>query len=346
MISEGQFIAALIFVFGAIVGSFLNVCIVRLPHEQSVVLPPSHCVRCKKSIPWYDNVPLLSYLWLGGRCRFCKAGISPRYFIVELLTALMFVGFYSYYGLTPSFFAYLLMACGFVVATFVDLEHRIIPDEVSLGGAKAGLILSLVLVDLHDTSNLTLFVGRMILWGTLVFCAFGHVLEFFFARELMQNNSPEENAAKEEKALWWTIGLAVAFDLAVWLLLPKVHFPGIEKARPYLLSLDASVIGMMVGGGIIYAMGVFGNVIFKKESMGGGDVKLLAMIGAFLGWKLAVLTFFIAPFFGAVYGIIEKIRTKKSEIAYGPFLVAGALISLFYGSRVIEWIMSGYGLYP
>ncbi len=113
----------------------------------------------------------------------------------------------------------------------------------------------------------------------------------------------------------------------------------------HLHSLGLSFLGAIVGGGLIYAMGMLGDFLFKKESMGGGDVKLLAMIGAFLGWQLAILTFFVAPVFGAVFGVIEKIRTKESTIAYGPFLVLGALISLFYGREIIMWILRGYGIF-
>ncbi len=263
-----------IFFIGAIVGSFLNVCIVRLPYEQSVVKPRSHCVHCQKTIPWYDNIPFLSYIILGGRCRFCKERISFRYFMVEFLTAGTFVFFFIIFGLTPIYLAYMVMVSCFIVAIFVDFEHRIIPDEVSVGGMFAGLIFSLFIPELHG-----------------------------------------------------------------------YHTGGGAGLWPYAKSLGQSLLGVLIGGGSIYGMGLLGDFIFKKESMGGGDVKLLAMIGAFLGWKLALLTFFIAPFFGAVYGVIEKIRTKDSAIAYGPFLVLGALISLFYGDWIIEWIKGGYGLY-
>lgn len=270
--TEIQLMSFLFFVFGAILGSFLNVCIVRMPHERSVVFPASHCVHCKQPLLWYDNIPFFSYLALGGKCRFCKKPISFRYFLVEFITALTFVGFYLYYGLTPILAAYLVMVCGFIVATFVDFEHRIIPDEISVGGMCAGLALSL--------------------------------------------------------------------------LIPQLHFENVSPGiMSHFMSLGWSVVGVLVGGGSIYAMGLLGDFIFKKESMGGGDVKLMAMVGAFMGWKLALLTFFIAPFFGAVYGIVEKIRTKESAIAYGPFLVAGALVSLFWGEKIIGWILSGYGVY-
>src|SRR3989338_1153338 len=238
------------FLLGAIIGSFLNVCIVRLPHEKSVVVPGSHCVACKKPIQWFDNIPLISYLALWGKCRHCGAKFSARYFFVELLTAGTFVFFYHHYGLQWLIVPYLAMVCGFIVATFVDFEHRIIPDEVSIGGMIAGLVFSAFIPAMHGMES---------------------------------NQQP-----------WITA---------------------------HLKSFGWSAVGLLVGGGSIYLMGILGDVLFKKESMGGGDVKLMAMVGAFLGWKAAILTFFIAPVFGAVYGIIEKIRTKDTTIAYGPFLV-------------------------
>lgn len=258
-----------VFIFGAIVGSFCNVCIVRMPHEKSVVWPGSHCPHCKKSIAWHDNIPFLSYILLRGRCRHCQKPISIRYFIVELVTAVSFVIFYLHFGFTPLFFAYLVLLGGLIIATFVDLEHRIIPDEISIGGIVVGFILSY--------------------------------------------------------------------------LIPQMH-PDFMGPPSQLLSAWRSCLGIVIGGGAIYGMGLMGDIIFKKESMGGGDVKFLAMIGAFLGWQMALLTFFVAPLFGAVFGIIVKIRTKESVIPYGPFLALGALISLFWGNALIDWVISGYGL--
>ena len=272
--TEQILIAAAFFFAGSIVGSFLNVCIVRMPQEKSVVLPASHCVSCQHPIPWYDNIPFFSYLCLGGKCRFCKSKISIRYFLVEWITAMTFVLFYFYFGLTLLLIPYLTMVSCFIVATFVDFEHRIIPDEISVGGMGAGLVLSFLLPQMHGVSS--------------------------------------------HHHLW---------------ILNHLH------------SLGLSLLGVVAGGGLIYGMGMLGDFLFKKESMGGGDVKLLAMIGAFLGWQLAVLTFFIAPFFGAIFGVIEKIRTKDTAIAYGPFLAVGALVSLFWGDKILLWVMHGYGLY-
>ena len=254
-----------IFVIGTMTGSFLNVCIVRLPLEKSIVFPGSHCVACRTPIKWHDNIPLISWLVLGGRCRACREKISFRYWFVELLTGVTFFLFYKYYGMQTVLWPYLVMVSGFIVATFVDFEHRIIPDEVSIGGMIAGVVLSLFVPQLHGT-----------------------------------------------------------------------HSP--------FLGVGYSLVGLLVGGGAIYLMGIIGDFVFKKETMGGGDVKLMGMVGAFMGWKLALLTFFLAPFFGAVYGIVEKIRTKDSTIAYGPFIVLGALTSMFWGDLIIAWILRG-GIY-
>lgn len=253
------------FCLGAITGSFLNVCIVRLPLEKSVVSPGSHCVACLSPIAWYDNVPLISWIVLRGRCRRCRANISFRYWFVEFLTGLAFFLFYRHFGWQPILLPYLVMLSGFIVAVFVDFSHRIIPDEVSITGIVAGVIFSLLI-------------------------------------------------------------------------------PQLQQTHSALLGLGLSLWGVMTGGGVIYLMGMIGDFFFKKETMGGGDVKLVAMVGAFMGWKLALLTFFIAPFFGLVYGLVEKVRTKDSTIAYGPFLVMGALVSLFWGNQIIDFVLSG-GIY-
>jgi len=253
----------IVFIFGLLVGSFLNVCIYRLPREKSVVKPRSFCPQCKKTIRWYDNVPLLSYIILGGKCRYCKAKISLQYFIVELITGLFFLLFYYYLGLSLPFVIYLVFVCGLIVATFVDFNFRIIPDEISVGGIVLGLIISLAFPQLHNTQN-------------------------------------------------------------------------------HLLGLYRSFLGVIIGGGIIWLTGIIGDFIFKKETMGGGDVKLLAMIGAFLGWPLAVLTFFLAPLVGSIIGIIIWIKTKSSLIAYGPYLALASIVSLLWGGRIIRWILFRY----
>ena len=259
------------FIFGSIAGSFLNVCIHRMPLGESVVWPSSHCPNCKKRIPSYDNVPFISYLLLGGKCRFCKKAISLRYPLVELLTAVSFLLLFTRFGLSFDFFFYVVLLSALIVATFVDIKHRIIPDEVSVGGLIVGFILSAIKgLNLHPFS--------------------------FHVRPMID-----------------------------------------------------SFLGIIIGGGIIYLSGlIFDTVYFKmlkkppiqgeKESMGGGDVKLLAMIGAFLGWEKAVLTFFIAPFFGLALGLINLFVKKDHTIPYGPFLSLAALASLFWADKILGFI--------
>jgi leader peptidase (prepilin peptidase)/N-methyltransferase len=263
----------LVFIFGSLVGSFLNVCIHRLPLGESVVSPRSYCPKCKKSIPWYDNIPFLSYLILGGRCRYCKEKIPFGYFIVELLTAVIFLIFYNRYGLTLNFLFYVIFTCGLIVATFVDIKHRIIPDEISVGGIVAGLLL----------------------------------------------NGMRGLRFKPFSYDW----------------LPLVN----------------SFLGIIIGAGIIWLTGFLFDLVYFKllkkppiqgetESMGGGDVKLMAMIGAFLGWQQGLLTFFLAPVFGAVVGVINLVTTRDHTIPYGPFLSLAAFISVLWFNQIISLILA------
>ncbi|MBU1998922.1 MAG: prepilin peptidase [Candidatus Omnitrophota bacterium] len=264
-----------IFLLGTVIGSFLNVCIYRMPLSQSVVKPRSYCPHCKKRIAWYDNIPFLSFIFLGGRCRFCKNQISLRYFIVELITASAFVLLYWRYGLSFNFFYYSIFLCGLIIATFVDIQHRIIPDEISIGGVIVGLILNIVRVFVLRASN---------------------------------------------------YGFQTILD---------------------------SLLGIIVGGGIIFLSGYLFDLVYFKllkkpaidgetASMGGGDVKLLAMIGAFLGWQNALLTFFIAPFFGVVIGIFNLIFKKEHTIAYGPFLCLGAIVSWYWADKILSFLLLRY----
>lgn len=262
----------IVFIFGSIVGSFLNVCIHRMPKSESVVWPRSHCPKCQKRIPGYDNIPFISFILLRGKCRFCQQKISLRYPLVELLTAFLMLALFNRFDLSYSFFLYMVMLWSLIIATFVDIPHRIIPDEVSVGGAIIGLIMVSI-------TGFTL-----------------SPLKFSFS--------------------------------------------------PMLRSLT----GMVAGGGIIYLTGVLFDLIYFKllkrspidgetESMGGGDVKLLAMIGAFMGWQMAVLTFFLAPFFGVVIGVVNLITKKSHTIPYGPFLSIAALVSLFWANKIIRLIL-------
>jgi leader peptidase (prepilin peptidase)/N-methyltransferase len=242
-------------VLGAIVGSFLNVCISRLPKEESIVRPGSHCPKCKTPIRFYDNIPLLSYLLLRGKCRYCQASISIQYPIVEAITALSSFFLFITFGVSLSFFYYFSFVAALIAITVIDLYHQIIPDVISLPGIVIGLLGSLVI--------------------------------------------------------------------------PQITF-------------WSSLIGVLSGGGSLFLVATVYQWLFKREGMGGGDVKLLAMIGAFLGWKAVILTIFLSSFIGSIIGItvmLIKGKDFKYAIPFGPFLALGAVISLFLGENLISWYL-------
>ncbi|MBI3999958.1 MAG: prepilin peptidase [Candidatus Omnitrophica bacterium] len=252
-----------IFILGTIFGSFFNVCIHRLPREESIAWPPSRCPACQKSIAWYDNIPLLSLVCLKGCCRYCGVRIAPRYFVVEFMTGLFYLWIWFYFGLTVQALVCAVLFSLLLVATVVDLEHQIIPDEVSLGGFGAGILFSILIPSLHG------------------------------------------------ETIWWR-------------------------------GLIHSALGALVGGGIIYATGVIGSFIFKKEAMGGGDVKLLAMLGAFVGWKKVILVYLLAPVLALPLGLFLKFVKRADVIAYGPFLSLAGWMSFLWGDQFIVWYLSGF----
>ncbi len=244
------------FVIGAVVGSFLNVCIYRLPRNESIVFPPSRCPQCGFRIPFYDNVPIVSYLVLRGRCRSCKASISFQYPLVELINALLALFLFMRFGPTLAFLVLFLFCSAMVVITFIDLEHQIIPDAISLPGIVVGFIFS-----------------------------------FFF--------------------------------------------PGV--------GWQSSLIGIAVGGGSLLLVAYGYQLITKKEGMGGGDIKLLAMMGAFFGWKAVLFIIFVSSLVGSVIGItVMVIRGKDSKLAipFGPFLALGAILYIFFGRQAIHWYLT------
>ncbi|MCK4859077.1 MAG: prepilin peptidase [Candidatus Omnitrophica bacterium] len=248
-----------IFILGLMIGSFLNVCIYRLPKGIFSKERFSFCPHCKQRIRWFDNIPLLSYIFLRGRCRHCRQRISFVYPLVELIGGLCFLFLFVYLGLTPLFFIYSLLICALIVSTFTDFEERIVPNEISVGGLVVGLLISFI-------------------------------------------------------------------------------YPLLQGVSSHWTGLFNSFLGALVGGASLYLTGIFGNIVFRKESMGGGDIKLLAMVGAFLGWKMVLLVFFISPFFGAVVGIALKLKEKAETIPYAPFLSLGSLISLVWGKGILIWL--------
>ncbi len=243
-------------VIGALIGSFLNVCILRLPKGESILTPGSHCPRCQKPIAFYDNIPVISYLLLGGKCRTCRHSISIQYPLIEGITALSSFFLLLKFGISWNTLFYFSFVSALIVITVIDLYHQIIPDVISLPGIAVGLIGSL--------------------------------------------------------------------------LLPRIVF------------LD-SLIGMFLGGGTLFLVATVYQWMFKREGMGGGDIKLLAMIGAFLGWKAVILTILLSSLIGSITGIALiglKGKDFKYAIPFGPFLSLAAVISLFYGDPLIHWYLS------
>jgi leader peptidase (prepilin peptidase)/N-methyltransferase len=242
---------------GLIVGSFLNVCIYRLPRRESLVWPASRCTSCERPLSWYDNVPIVSWLVLGGRCRTCRAPISAAYPIVEAITSAVFVGAALVYGLSWLLVVRLVFASALIVLFVIDLRHRILPNAITLPGIAAGFVAS-------------------------------------------------------------------------WFLAP---------------GWLSSLIGIVAGGGILLVMAEGYYRVRGQEGLGMGDVKMLAMIGAFLGWPLMVLTLVLASCAGSIVGVslIASGRGRlQAALPFGTFLALGALVAAVAGDGILAWYLTFY----
>ncbi|BFU89335.1 MAG: Type 4 prepilin-like proteins leader peptide-processing enzyme [Nitrospira sp.] len=238
---------------GALIGSFLNVCIHRLPRQESIAWPGSHCPKCSYPIAWYDNIPILSYLALVGRCRHCTVRIPLRYPLVEVLNVSGYVALLWVFGPSWVTVIYGLFYSALLVVAGTDLSHKIIPNAVTFPGIIVGLV-----------------------------CA----------------------------------------------------------ATVLPLGFLDSLLGILVGGGILWLLAWASPYLFGKEGMGGGDIKLLAMIGAFLGWQPALMTIMVGSLLGSLVGgalIAAQVIKREDYIPFGPFLVCGALVALFFGRPLLDW---------
>jgi len=249
------FIDIFVFCAGLCVGSFINVCIYRLPLKISVISPGSFCPSCKNKLKWYHNIPVLSYIFLKGKCGYCDEPVSARYIFIEILCGFIFLLNFQYFGLGFESVSYVVFELLLVVVIFVDLKYMIIPDEISIGGIFAGFLSSFVRNDLN-----------------------------------------------------WT----------------------------------DSLLGILIGGGILLLIIKGYYLLTKKEGMGGGDVKLLAMIGAFLGYKSVFFVIFFSSMLGTAVGvplILLKSKGKEYAIPFGPFLSVAAVIYLYFGQLIINWYL-------
>lgn len=247
-----HFIIIFSIAFGAVVGSFLNVVILRLPQEGgSVVFPASHCPKCKTPLSWYENIPILSYIFLRGKCNHCSTKISLQYPTVELLMALLSGAVFYTFGLSITAAGYFLFCAALLVIIWIDIHHQIIPDVISLPGIVVGFLFS--------------FFNSQLTW-------------------------------------------------------------------------QSSLIGLLIGGGILYAIAMLYFILRKQEGMGGGDIKLLAMIGAFLGWQSLLFVIFFSSLSGTVVGLAAMAKQQKggaTRIPFGPFLSIAALLYLFFNTQIL-----------
>ncbi len=251
------FLIAVVAVLGLAVGSFLNVCIYRLPRQESLAWPASHCTACGRPLQWYENIPVISYLALRGRCRTCGERISVVYPLIEIAASVIAVGWYEQFGLSALFAARLLFAFAMLVLFVIDLRHHILPNVITVPGIVVGVAFSF-------------------------------------------------------------------FGPPGWV---------------------ASILGLLLGGGALWLLAEAWFRLRHEEAMGFGDVKMLAMIGAFLGWKSMILTLVLGSFLGSVIGIglmAAGAASRKSQLPFGTFLALAALVACLFGDQIVNWYASFY----
>ncbi|TMP95373.1 MAG: prepilin peptidase [Verrucomicrobia bacterium] len=347
--------SAFAFILGAAVGSFLNVCIYRLPLDLSVNEPRrSFCPACKKPIPWHQNLPLISWLVLRGRCANCGSRIAFRYFAVELLTALLFLAIWQGFSWQMAV-AYWIFASFLIAGTFIDFEHFIIPDRVTIGGMIAGFVASLAVPALMDTNSRLAAGIRSVLAATLGYVVLLIVLEagkIAFGKKRIRFDAPTP--------FIWTkrdddADFVVGTEQTLW----SDHFAR-ERDR-LLLQCDETKIDNHTYGSVTLdfhydRVGVEGNVLvldhvteisgvarelqIPREAMGRGDLKFLAAIGAFLGWRAVLFSLFAGSLLGSIVGLIALVVGKRvwsAKLPFGPYLAFGALTWIFFGDAFLGW---------
>jgi leader peptidase (prepilin peptidase) / N-methyltransferase len=377
--------AALGFLFGAFIGSFLNVCIHRLPRNESVVLPPSRCYSCGTQVQWYDNLPVISYLILCGRCRWCDAPFSVRYLLLEVLVGALsaLVMWWAFNdpgapapwllslgvadGIARAISAAVILALAYllVVASFIDLEHTIIPDELTKPFQLAAPLLALgsgsvlghrllfdpsswlvqrnILGDATATTSLFVWIVVLVVGGVLLVLA----LSLPLARTIYSRFCPPEQRWSEADhrgfrlGVLWFMGATVVSTLLV---LTLVWWqPGGEVGgwwRQCAGHGALALFGSLVGWLSLYLVGLIGTIAFRRNAMGFGDVKFLAPIGAFLGPIGVLYAFFFAAMVGTVVGLPMRLLASRREIPFGPWLAVGAVLALLWGPTLHHWLFS------
>jgi leader peptidase (prepilin peptidase)/N-methyltransferase len=347
--------SVLAFFLGAAIGSFLNVCIYRLPLDLSVNQPRrSFCPACKNPIPWHQNLPLISWLTLRGRCANCGSRIAFRYFGVELITALLFLAVWRTFP-WPEALAYWVFVSLVVVATFIDFEHFIIPDQITIGGTVAGLVASLAVPELMNTDSRLAAIIRSALAAALGYLTLLIVLEagkmaFGRKRIVLEKPTPffwkrqgedADFAVGDERSLWSDY-FARETDRLV------LHCDEVKiDQRTYKdVTLQFHYNRVAVGGEellldqIDEISGVVRELQIPREAMGRGDLKFLAAIGAFLGWRAVLFSIFAGSLLGSLVGLVTIVLGKRvwsAKLPFGPYLAFGALTWMFFGPAFIRW---------
>jgi leader peptidase (prepilin peptidase) / N-methyltransferase len=355
-----HFWSVVFFVFGCIVGSLLNVCIHRMPRGESIVTPGSHCPHCGYSIPWYLNIPLITWLYLRGKCANCGAGISVRYFLVELFTGTVFLGCWLFYGAQSPAMAlvYCLFLASLIVATFIDFEHLIIPDEITIGGIVVGFIASALVPELHAH----LFTGalpsraealKLSFWGI---AAGGGIIytivrlgKLAFGRQRISFESgarivftetclrlPDMEIPYEE--IFYRKSDVVRFVATTVELPDRCYFRTLVRLTPERLeigdeSFSPEEIGQMEA--------VTDEIVLPREAMGLGDVKFMAAIGAVLGWQAVLFSLMLSSLLGSIAGgvmiALKKLGKTNRIIPYGPYIALAATLWIFGGKQLVAW---------
>jgi leader peptidase (prepilin peptidase)/N-methyltransferase len=335
------------------VGSFLNVCIYRLPLGQSIVSPPSHCPHCKYSIPWYLNVPLVTWLWLRGKCANCRAPISIRYFLVELLTGLLFAACWilTRHRSPVVALVYCLVVAGLIVATFIDFEHFIIPDEITLGGMVVGFVCSFLVPALHNTSSITtslkqsfigMAVGAGIIYGIL------RLGKLMFGRQKFSLPGetkitftetsvclPDKEIPYED--LFYRQSDVIALHARRLELADRCYSDVLVRLSPSRLQIGEDQFNPEE---VPFMEAMSGEIILPREAMGLGDVKFMGAIGAFLGWQAVLFSLMVSSFIGSLVGvslIVMKKQAWSSRLPYGPYIAMAAVLWIFWGWRLVGW---------
>ncbi len=350
------------FAFGAIFGSLANVCIHRMPRGESIVTPRSHCPGCGYMIPWFHNIPLVSWLQLKGACASCGSKISSRYFLVELLTGVLFLSCWLAVGADSkaAAVAYCALMFGFIIATFIDMEHFIIPDEITLGGIVVGFLASTAVPILHglDVNGAVLSRPEAMKESALGIAVGGGLIYGILRAGKLMFGQRRVTLAEESRLVFTETELhlpaeTVPFEEIFYRKSDTVtlHAKQLELVDRCYANVDVrlSQAGLEVGEErldpetVHHLEVVTDNVVLPREAMGFGDVKFMAAIGAFVGWQGVIFTLTVSALIGSAVGVTTILlgrRDWSSRIPYGPYIALAATLWVFFGEAMTGWWFS------